>query len=67
MIYKLTSIANTQFILRLSDNAMIPFDPDNMDAVEFCKWLKDGGIPEAAEGGATPTQDEINAIIAKLS
>lgn len=45
----------------------IPFDPDNTDAVEFCKWLKDGGIPEAADDGVTPTQDEINAIIAKLS
>ena len=54
-------------VIRLADNACIPFDPDNMDAVEFCKWLKDGGRPEAAEGGATPTQDEINAIIAKLS
>ena len=49
------------------DNSFIPFDPDNSDAIEFCKWLKDGGIPEAADGGTTPTQDEINAIIAKLS
>ena len=54
-------------IIRLSDNAFIPFDPDNTDAIEFCKWLKAGGIPEATDGGTTPTQDEINAIIAKLS
>jgi hypothetical protein len=50
-----------------SDGWSIPFDPANTDAIEFCKWLKSGGIPEAADGGTTPTQDEINAIIAKLS
>lgn len=54
-------------IIRLSDNAFIPFDPANTDAVEFCKWLKDGNIPEAADGGEVPTQAEIDAIIAKLS
>ena len=54
-------------VIRTTDGACIPFDPDNTDAVEFCKWLKDGGIPEAADGGTAPTQDEINAIIAKLS
>jgi hypothetical protein len=64
-MYKLTSEPNQ--VQRLSDNAFIPFDPANTDAVEFCKWLKSGGIPEAADGGAAPTQDEINAIIAKLS
>lgn len=54
-------------VQRLSDNAFIPFDPDNTDAQEFCKWLKAGNIPEAADGGTTPTQAEIDAIIAKLS
>ena len=63
-MYKLTDRNNG--VIRTSDNAFIPFDPANVDAVEFCKWLKDGGIPEAAEGGTTPTQEEINAIIAKL-
>ena len=58
---------NVDCVIRTSDGAYIPFDPDNRDAIEFCKWLKDGGIPEVADGGTTPTQDEINAIIAKLS
>ena len=59
------NIANA--IIRISDGATIPFDPDNTDATEFCKWLKDGNIPEASDGGTVPTQDEVNAIIAKLS
>jgi hypothetical protein len=54
-------------VQRTTDDACIPFDPDNTDAVEFCKWLKDGNIPEAADGGEVPTQTEIDAIIAKLS
>jgi hypothetical protein len=70
MYQKLTNpmtSAEEQCIKRLSDNAFIPFDPANTDAVEFCKWLKDGNIPEAADGGEVPTQTEIDAIIAKLS
>lgn len=54
-------------VIRTTDGACIPFDPANSDATEFCKWLKDGNIPEASDGGTVPTQDEVNAIIAKLS
>lgn len=68
-MYKLISDlrGNISSVMRLSDNAFIPFDPANTDAQEFCKWLKDGNVPEAADGGTTPTQAEIDAIIAKLS
>jgi len=66
-MYKLMNTLFGQNIVRLSDNACIPFDPANSDATEFCKWLKDGNIPEAPDGGTVPTQDEVNAIIAKLS
>jgi hypothetical protein len=68
-MYKLIKNLNgdINIVLRIVDNAFIPFDPNNTDAIEFCKWLKDGGIPESADGGTTPTQEEINAIIAKLS
>jgi hypothetical protein len=54
-------------VIRTSDGACIPFDPANTDATEFCKWLKAGNIPEALDDGTVPTQDEVNAIIAKLS
>jgi hypothetical protein len=70
MMYKQTKNTNgtiASCIIRLVDGAAIPFDPANTDAVEFCKWLKDGNVPEAADGGEVPTQAEIDAIIAKLS
>ena len=51
---------------RLSDNACIPFDPANVDAQQFAKWLKDGGIPEAATEGEVVTPEWIAETIAKL-
>jgi hypothetical protein len=57
---------NENGILRLSDNAFIPFDPDNTDAQVFAKWLKDGGIPDPAEEGGTVTAEWIAETIAKL-
>jgi hypothetical protein len=48
-MYKLTTphpISNEiQSVKRLSDNAFIPFDPANMDFVEYNKWLSEGNIP----------------------
>ena len=69
MMYKHIKIRgeiSNEYILRIADNACIPFDPDNSDAIEFCKWLKAGNVPEAADGETIPTQAEIDAIIAKL-
>jgi hypothetical protein len=34
---------------RLSDNASIPFDPDNTDYQAYLKWVAEGGIPLPAE------------------
>ena len=42
-----SSISNC--IFRLSDNAFIPFDPDNTDYQAYLKWLDEGGIPEPAD------------------
>jgi hypothetical protein len=53
-------------ILRVDDNAFIPFDPANRDAQAFAKWLKDGGTPESAEEGGTVTAEWIAETIAKL-
>jgi len=36
-------------VLRLSDNAGIPFDPANQDFVEYNKWLSEGGVPLLAD------------------
>jgi hypothetical protein len=34
-----------QCIKRLSDNAFIPFDPDNTDYQEYLEWLAEGNEP----------------------
>ena len=45
-MYKLTKYDNVQ---RLSDNAFIPFDPQNRDYADYLKWLEEGGVPLPAE------------------
>jgi hypothetical protein len=53
-------------VVRLSDNAFIPFDPANTDAQQFAKWLQEGNLPEPAEEGDTVTQEWATETIAKL-
>jgi hypothetical protein len=38
-------------ILRLSDNAFIPFDPDNSDYQAFLAWKAEGNEPLPADEG----------------
>jgi len=51
-MYKLVNdrFNNLACILRTSDNASIPTDPDNTDYQAYLKWLAEGNEPEPAEG-----------------
>jgi hypothetical protein len=51
-MYKLIKSPMTnqvQSVQRLSDNACIPFDPDNTDYQAYLRWLEAGNTPEPAE------------------
>jgi hypothetical protein len=56
-------IANV--ILRLSDNAYIPFAPDNTDYQTFKKEVLAGAELQDAEG-VVMTQEQANAFIKEL-
>ena len=42
-------IENRPCVLRLADNAFIPFDPANVDYQAYLKWLDEGNTPLPAE------------------
>jgi hypothetical protein len=48
------SLANDKFgpaksVIRTSDGACIPFDPDNTDYIAFLKWIEEGNVPTPAD------------------
>ena len=50
-------------ILRLSDNAFIPLDPDNTDYQAYLKWLAKGNTPLPADEVVRTGQNETNTNV----
>lgn len=50
-MYKLT---NGTTIIRLSDNAFIPRDLDNVDYTAYLKWYNEGNTPQPADPEPAP-------------
>jgi hypothetical protein len=50
IMYKLAkNMVGQEYIVRLSDNAFIPLNPDNTDYQAYLAWLSEGNTPEPAE------------------
>ena len=48
-LFKPIKIMDAVFILRLSDNAVIPQDPANTDYQAYLKWVSEGNTPLPAD------------------
>ena len=40
---------NINSVLRIADNAFIPFDPANTDYQQYLAWVSEGNQPEPAD------------------
>ena len=52
-MYKLSSVngifGKYESVIRTTDNAQIPKDPDNTDYQAYLKWVAEGNTPDPAE------------------
>ena len=46
-------------VVRIADNAFIPFDPANTDYVEYLKWVSEGNQPLPADDPSAVPQPQI--------
>jgi len=71
MTYKRLSIDPTtgkerNEIQRMSDNAYIPFDPDNTDYQEYLAWLAEGNTPAPYVAPPVPSPLTTEEKVTKL-
>ena len=50
-MYKLNkdTLSSQEFVIRTTDGACIPFDPDNTDYQAYLAWVAQGNTPLPAE------------------
>ena len=51
-MYKLPTVKppyTVQSVIRIADNASIPFDPANTDYQQYLAWMAEGNTPEPAD------------------
>ena len=46
---RLSNSVSEVAVLRVADNAFIPFDEQNVDYQAYLKWLEEGNTPEPAD------------------
>lgn len=53
-------------VLNVNLGAFIPFDPANVDAQQFARWMQEGNKPEPAVEGEIVTDEWVAQTIALL-
>jgi hypothetical protein len=54
-MYKFLNLPlNRQAVIRLTDYACIPFDPDNTCYQQYLKWISEGNTPLPADEPTLP-------------
>lgn len=62
---KQNDFGTTNVVVRLSDNAFIPFDPDNTDYAQFKKAVAEGAELQDADGNVM-SPEATQAFVATL-